>query len=129
MLFDPVTRVRVVKDDTSLFTDSGRYKTKVSVEILFRKCEAPLAPSLPPQGAGAHTIPLYYREIPIPVIQHYRDWGATAAGRSPWSVIRKELSTKPQKKMIRYFLDRFATNSNPLTTERAASGMNGEDGA
>ncbi len=31
-----------------------------SVEILFRKSEAPLAPALPPLGAGAHAIPLYY---------------------------------------------------------------------
>ena len=67
------------------------------IEILFRKLEAPLAPSLPPLGAGAHTIPLKYREIPIRVIQHYRDWGATAAGRSPWSVIRKEVSPEPKK--------------------------------
>jgi hypothetical protein len=24
-------------------------------------------------------------------MHHYRDWGATAAGRSPWSVIKKEV--------------------------------------
>jgi hypothetical protein len=41
-------------------------------------------------GAGAHTIPQYYREILVWAIQHSRDWGAVAAGRSPRSVIRKE---------------------------------------
>jgi len=39
-------------------------------------------------------IPLYYREIPIRVIRHYRNWGAIAAGRSPWSVIRKEVFSR-----------------------------------
>ncbi len=63
-------------------------------------------------------------------MQHYRDWGATAAGRSPWSVIRKECIPQCHKKrMIRYFLDRFAIYSNPLTTITAASGMHGESGA
>jgi len=67
------------------------------VENLVRKFEAPLAPSLPPLGAGAHTIHLYCREILIRVIQHYRDWGAPAAGRSPWSAIRKEVFYKAEK--------------------------------
>ncbi len=42
--------------------DTGQSAGKTiigSVQILFRKFKAPLAPSLPPLGAGAHTIPLY----------------------------------------------------------------------
>jgi hypothetical protein len=62
-----------------------------SVEIFFRRFEAPLCAIPAPVGAGAHTIPQYYREILIWVIQHSRDWGAPAAGQSPWSVIRKEV--------------------------------------
>ena len=33
-------------------------------------------------------IPLHCREILIRVRHHYRDWGAKAAGQSPWSVTR-----------------------------------------
>jgi len=52
---------------------------------------APLAPALPTLGAGAHMIPrnYLYRNSPlfyVQVIQHYRNWGASAAGQSPWSV-------------------------------------------
>jgi hypothetical protein len=39
---------------------------------------------------GTHAIPVL-PEILIQVIQHNRNWGATAAGQSPWSVIRKEI--------------------------------------
>ena len=48
---------------------------------------APLAPALPTLGAGAHMIPrnYLYRNSPlfyVQVIQHYRNWGASAAGQS-----------------------------------------------
>ncbi len=63
-------------------------------------------------------------------MQNYRDWGATAAGQSPWSVTRKEcIHSVKKKKNVRYFPNRFATNNSPLTTERAASVMHGESGA
>jgi hypothetical protein len=48
--------------------------------------DTPLAPALPPLGAGAHAIHLYYRYNLILVIQRRRNWGAIVAGRSPWSV-------------------------------------------
>jgi len=68
-----------------------------SVEILFRKFEVLPAPFLPPLGAG-HIRFLYYREMPnLGVIQLYRDWGAPAAGRSPWSVIRQEVFYRAEK--------------------------------
>ena len=58
----------------------------------FRKYNRhPLAPTLPRLGAGVHMMdPNYlYRNsllICAQVIPHYRNRGASAAGRSPWSV-------------------------------------------
>jgi hypothetical protein len=46
----------------------------------------PLAPALPPLGAGAHAIPLLLPEIPIQVILHYRKHGTITEGRSPLNV-------------------------------------------
>jgi hypothetical protein len=46
----------------------------------------PLAPALPPFGGGGACDSSVLPEIPIQVIQHYRNRGAIAAGRSPWSV-------------------------------------------
>ena len=48
--------------------------------------DAPLASALPPLGAGAHAIHLYYRYTRFLVIQRHRNWGAIVAGQSPWSV-------------------------------------------
>ena len=55
-----------------------------------RSMIAPLAPALPPLG-GAPIMPRYYpyKNLCIfykQVIRHYRNRGAPAAGRSPWSV-------------------------------------------
>ncbi len=33
-------------------------------------------------------------------MQHYRDWGATAAGQSPWSVTGKEVFNRANFHMI-----------------------------
>jgi len=51
----------------------------------------PLAPTLPPLGAGAQMMPLYYLfRNPLffvyLVIPPYRNRGALTAGWSPWSV-------------------------------------------
>ncbi len=47
-----------------------------------------------PVGGGGACDSSVLPEILIQVIQHNRNWGATAAGRSPSSVIRKEVFYK-----------------------------------
>ncbi len=71
------------------------------VKKTFSYMITPLAPAQPPTGAGALAIPSYYPRTMfsmVQVIRNYRNRGATAAGRSPWSDIFLLVSTEHKKR-------------------------------
>ncbi len=61
---------------------------------------AHFTPALPLWGAGTLAIPMYYRKTTqstVRVIRSYRNRGAIAMGRSPWSAIMIQMiSTAPK---------------------------------
>ncbi|MFA4826175.1 MAG: hypothetical protein WC593_13565 [Methanoregula sp.] len=68
---------------------SLKKKGKVPIQPLpsiFYNCPAPICASLAPIGGGGACDSPVLPKIPIQVMQHYRNRGAIAAGRSPLSV-------------------------------------------
>ncbi len=64
--------------------------------------EAPLRHPCPHRGRGRIRFLWINEKSQSWVILHYRDWGATAAGQSPWSVIRKEVFYRAPKNIFFY---------------------------